>query len=100
MYWNVCWKDIAVGTFSVYIKYTCEKLWSSWKKLIQCGTFSKQWRWLKYCQRNWDLLFQQVHASNTSIDGIISGKALQIAARLDIDICEVGGAWDFPLTSI
>jgi hypothetical protein len=34
-----------------------------------------------------------VHASNTSIDGnIISGKALQIAAHLDVDIFEVGGA--------
>jgi hypothetical protein len=99
MYWNVCWKSIAVGTFSVNIKYTCEKLWSSWKKLIQCGTFSKQW--LKYCQRNWDLLFKQVHASNTSIDGnIISGKVLQIAAHLDVDICEVGVAWDFALASI
>jgi hypothetical protein len=101
MYWNVCWRGIAVGTLDVNIKYTCEKVWSIWKKLIQCGTFSKQWRWLKYCQGNWDLLFKHVYASNTSVDGnIISRKALLIAAHLDVDICEVGGAWDFPLTSI
>jgi hypothetical protein len=36
--------------------------------------------------------FKQVHASNASIDGNIKGKALQIFAHLDVDVCEVGGA--------
>jgi len=45
-----------MGTSVAHIKHKLKRHEATERSYVQCGTVSKQWKSLKYCWRNWNLL--------------------------------------------